>query len=123
MLHEELKKLRHDNKYTLKQLASKVGYGTGNLSSYENGKLKAKDVTVIRILMRGYGLSKKEAKIQVALWRRDDIEETYHVELAQAPASYNKGKKSTQTLSQFLEAEGLDKKAIQEIKKEIKKYK
>ena len=47
MIHKELKKLREGNNFTLKVLASRVGYGTGNLSSYENGKLKRIDAVLI----------------------------------------------------------------------------
>ncbi len=122
-IHNELKKLRAENNFTLKALASKVGYGTGNLSSYETGKLKAKDPTLIRILTRGYGLTKNEAGVRVAEWRKAELEETYHLELAQTPVAYNKGKNiPKKTLDDFLKEEGFDQKAIDKIKREIEKY-
>jgi len=62
MIHQELKNLRKEHGLTLKALSTKVGYGTGNLSSYENGKLKPKDETIIRILTRGFGMTTTEAK-------------------------------------------------------------
>lgn len=123
MIHHQLKKLRQDRGLTLKELSAKVGYGTGNLSSYENGKLKAKDETILRILMRGFGMTKKEAGIKVAQWRKEELEETYHLELAQTTTPYNKGKRvSSKTLDDFLKEEGFDAKTIQKIKKEIEKY-
>ena len=123
MIHHQLKKLRQERGLTLKELSTKVGYGTGNLSSYENGKLKAKDETVLRILMRGFGMTKKQASIKVAQWRKDELEQTYHLELAQVTTPYNKEKKiSPKTLDDFLKQEGFDAKTIQKIKKEIQKY-
>ena len=122
MIHKELKKLREGNNFTLKVLASRVGYGTGNLSSYENGKLKAKDETLLRILMRGYKMNKKEAKERIALWRKKELEETYRLQLAQATEPYNK-KKKTFTLDDYLQLEGLDDETIQKIKADIRFYK
>ena len=100
-----------------------MGYGTGNLSSYETGKLKAKDATLIRILTKGYGITKKEAGIRVAEWRKAELEETYHLELSQSSVPYNKGKKGQpKTLDDYLKEEGFDKKVIEKIKREIDKY-
>ncbi len=122
MIHEELKKLRKNRNLTLKVLSSKVGYGTGNLSSYENGKLKAKDETLLRILTRGYDMSSQEAKTRIAKWRSQEFEETYHIPLAQITESYNKGKTS-KTLEEYLVSEGLDKETIAKIKEDIRFYK
>lgn len=123
LIHHHLKQLRENAGMTLKQLSTKVGYGTGNLSSYENGKLNAKDETVIRILTRGFDFSEKEAKVRVAEWRKEELETTYHLELAQPSVEYNHGKKkSSQNLKAFLKAEGFDAKAIRKIVDEAKKY-
>jgi len=124
VIHDHLKKLRQEADLTLKQLSAKVGYGTGNLSSYENGKLKAKDETVIRILMQGFDFSEKNARIKVAQWRKEEIEETYHLELAQPNVEYNVDqKKSPQKLRAFLRAQGFAEEAIKKIVTEAKKYK
>lgn len=123
MIHHHLKRLRTENNMTLKELASKVGYGTGNLSSYENGKLKAKDPTLMRILTRGFGMSKREAGTKIAEWRKEELEEVYHLELAQPVIPYNKGKNiQPKSLEDFLKLEGFDNKAIAKIKREIEKY-
>ena len=122
MIHDELKKLRKDYDLTLKALSSKVGYGTGNLSSYENGKIKPIDKTVLRILTRGFGISKDEAKARIAFWRKKELEETYHIQLAQLEEPYNP-LVARQTLDQYLESEGLDKESIQKIKRDIQYYK
>lgn len=123
MIHHQLKKMRQERGLTLKELSTKVGYGTGNLSSYENGKLKAKDETLLRILMRGFGMTKKEAAIKVAEWRKEELEQTYHLELAQTTTPYNKAKRAnSKSLDDFLKEEGFDAKTIQKIKKEIEKY-
>lgn len=123
MIHQELKKLRINNRLTLKELSAKIGYGTGNLSSYENGKLKARDETVIRILTQGYGLTKKEARVKVAEWRKKELEDQYHFELSQVSEPYNKDKKiKPKSLDDFLKDEGFDKKTIEKIKKDIDSY-
>lgn len=89
MVHKELKKLRKQHDLTLKELSSRVGYGTGNLSSYENGRLHAKDETVIRILTRGYTMSREEAKARLAMWRRQEVENKYKASLAEVEERFN----------------------------------
>lgn len=118
--------MRENNDYTLKELSSRLGTGnrgTGNLSNYENGKKKPTDKTLFRILTKGYGMGKKEAEVQIALWRMQEVEESYHLELAQANKTYNKHKKAPKTLIEFLKAEGLKKESISQIKKIIASYK
>ena len=111
MIHDELKRLRKENNFTLKELAYKVGHGTGNLSSYENGRLGPKDPTVLRIITRGYDMSQTEAKKELALWRKKEVEEIYAPQLAQKSASYNKPKTPTENLAE----EGLNKADIKKI--------
>lgn len=124
MIHHHLKKLREGNHLTLKELSSRVGYGTGNLSSYENGKLKAKDETLLRILTRGYHFKKKDAEIMIAVWRKEEIEELYRLHLAQVTGKYNQNKrKPPKNLEDFLKAEGFDKKFIEKIMSDIEFYK
>lgn len=122
MIHDELKKLRKERDLILKELSSKVGYGTGNLSSYENGKLKPRDATLIRILTKGFGMSADEAKKQIALWRKKELEESYGIKLSQPDEPYNDSS-SHKTLDEYLESEGLDKESIKKIKKDIQAYK
>ena len=116
MIHKHLMQLRKQHGMTLKDLSDKVGYGTGNLSSYEHGRLRAKDPTVLRILVRGYDLSKDEAKQTLALWRKEEVEQAYRIPLAQAGADYNSGAPK-KTLEQFLKEEGLSARTIAQIKK------
>lgn len=123
MIHEELKKLREKNNLTLKELESRVGYGTGNLSSYENGKLKAQDATLVRILTQGYKMGKKEAKIMIALWRKEEFEREYGLYLSQRTAPYNRSSKSFKSLEEYLLKEGLDDVMIDKVKKDIEFYK
>ena len=124
MIHHHLKKLREDNDLTLKELSSRVGYGTGNLSSYENGKLKAKDETLLRILTRGYHFSKKDAEIMIAVWRKEETEALYRLHLAQVSGEYNRNNKRTpKSLEDFLKAEGFDKSVIEKIMSDIEFYK
>ncbi len=119
-----LKWLRKEAGMTLKQLSEKVGYGTGNLSSYENGKIDAKDPTLLKILTKGFDFSEKKAKIELARWRKEELEKAYHFELAQSAVKYNEGqKKSPQKLRAFLKAEGFDEKAIKKIVAEAEKHK
>ena len=118
--------MRENRDYTLKELAFKLGTGsrgTGNLSNYENGKKKATDKTLFKILTKGYEMSKEEAEIEIAMWRMKEVQETYHLELAQASKPYNIDKKTPKTLVEFLKAEGLKKEAIDRIKKSIASYK
>ena len=122
MIHDELKKLRKERDLTLKVLSSNAGYGTGNLSSYENGKLKPRDKTLLRILTRGFGMTMTEANARIALWRRGEFEEVYKVQLGQMPDSYNPDK-TPKTLDEYLKSEGLDKESIKKIKKAIQSYK
>lgn len=124
MIHHHLKKLREDNDLTLKELSSRVGYGTGNLSSYENGKLKAKDETLLRILTRGYNFKKANAEVMIAVWRKEEIEELYNLDLAQVTEGFNKNKKdSPKTIRDFLKAEGFDEPFIEKIVSDIEFYK
>lgn len=120
MAFSELKRLRKDNNLTLKELSSRVGYGTGNLSSYENNKLRARDATLIRILTKGYFMSKKKAKQVIASWRQAELEETYKVKLAQVSPPYNP-KEKKRPLVRLLEEEGLNRKSIVQVKKLIEK--
>ncbi len=120
MIHHELKKLRIANKYTLKELSSKVGYGTGNLSSYETGRLKARDATLVRMLTKGYGYSAEEALALIGAWRKEEVEDSYELSLAQGITKKNNKKT---TLDVLLKAEGLTAEAIKKVKKEIEKYK
>lgn len=120
MIHHELKKLRISHKYTLKELSSKVGYGTGNLSSYETGRLKARDATLVRMLTKGYGYSEDEALALIGSWRKEEVEDSYELALAQGIKKKNKKKL---TLDVLLKAEGLTAEAIKKVKKEIEKYK
>ena len=122
-IHEHLKKLRRDTGQTLQELADKVGYGTGNLSSYETGKLQAKDLTLIRILTRGYDLTAEEAKEQIATWRREEIETKYNLPLAQSTTPYNQKSEKISSLEQALSNEGLNKQEIEVIKSKIKSLK
>ncbi len=122
MIHDELKKLRKENDLTLKVLSSRVGYGTGNLSSYENGKIQARDKTLFRILTRGFGLSANEAKGLIVIWRKKELEEKYNIQLAQPDESYNSSV-TRQTLDKYLASEGLDKDGIKKIKRDIQVYK
>ena len=118
MLHQELKILRHKNRLTLKELSSRVGYGTGNLSSYENGRLHAKDATVLRILTRGYRMTRKEAQTTLALWRTEEVEDNYKLQLAQAGSAFNKGRR-VRTLEEALIAEGLNRKEVEKVLKMV----
>ena len=88
MIHDELKKLRKIHDFTLKELSSRVGYGTGNLSSYENGKLRARDLTLARILVQGYAMSKEEAMARIAMWRREEVASKYKM-IASPSEDYN----------------------------------
>lgn len=119
MIHHELKKLRILNKYTLKELSSKIGYGTGNLSSYETGRLKARDATLVRMLTKGYGYSKAESLALIGTWRKEEVEDSYELGLAQGIKKKNKKKI---TLEVLLKAEGLTDESIKKVKKEIEKY-
>ena len=122
MIHNELKKLRKEKDLTLKVLSSKVGYGTGNLSSYENGKINPRDKTLLRILTRGFEMNAEKANSRIALWRKKELEETYNIRLAQIDEPYNESITS-RTLDEYLKAEGLDKDSIQKIKRDIQTYK
>jgi len=118
-----LKRLRKEAGMTLRQLSEKVEYGTGNLSSYENGKIGATDSTYLRILIKGFDFSEDKAKIELARWRKEELEETYHLELAQPVVAFNEGKKkSPQKLKAFLEGQGFDVEAIEKIVTEAEKY-
>ncbi len=119
MVHDELKRLRKENNFTLKELSYKVGYGTGNLSSYENGRLAPKDPTVLRMLTRGYDLSQKEAKNELALWRQMEVQEIYSNQLSQKPNGYNKEPRP-KNIAQMLAEEGLAKADIRKIITTIK---
>ena len=119
-IHDQLKKLRLKTKMTLENLSNKVGYGTGNLSSYETGKIKPKDATLKRILVQGYEKTKKEAVEIIAMWRKKELEKQYN--LSQNTEKYNSPQKK-KSLDEFLKEEGFDKKTIQKIKKNIEKYK
>jgi len=121
-IYEHLKKLRQETNQTLQKLADKVGYGTGNLSSYETGKLKAKDPTIIRILTKGYGMTQEKAKQKLAMWRKEEIETQYNLQLAQNTTSYNEKTKKV-SLDDFLKNEGLSSEEVKAIKMKIKEYK
>jgi len=113
MVHKELKRLRKINNFTLKELSSRVGYGTGNLSSYENGKLKARDATLMRILTRGYNMSKEEAKARIAMWRRNELLSKYKV-LASDVEGYNKIKVvELKKVMAYLKKQGVSQKVIE----------
>lgn len=119
MIHTLLKQLRHEHKLTLKQLSEKVGYGTGNLSSYENGKIKASDPTVLRILTRGFSLSESVAKNMLAQWRKTEFTNFY--QLAQDSEPFEKEKNiSKENLSQFLKENGFDTEEIKNIIQRLK---
>lgn len=107
---------------TLKQLSEKVGYGTGNLSSYETGKLQAKDNTLRRILMRGFDMSEEEATAIIAKLRKKELEETYkgHLSLAQESEKYNE-QIHKKDLVKFLEEEGYSDEEIEEVLKKLQK--
>ncbi len=118
MIHKELKRLRAVHQYTLKELSSKVGYGTGNLSSYENGKLQARDETLMRMLTRGYDMSKEEAKARIAMWRRQELESRYKTALAQAEEKYNeKPMLSLEAVAAYLTKHKVSEKIIEGLKK------
>ncbi len=116
---EQLKKLRRHHNLTLKELSSKIGYGTGNLSSYENGKLQAKDPTLLRILTRGYQMSKAQAQEQLAQWRLEEVQEHYGIhDLAQPKVAYESG-----SIEEQLVKNGLNKNQVQQVLKLIEKIK
>ena len=117
MLHTFLKQLRRDTGLTLQKLSDRVGYGTGNLSSYENGKIKAKDDTLMRILTKGFKLSAKDAKTLIATWRKSEVDENYG--FAQETSSYNKEVNKHDVLS-FLKKSGFTKKELQTIEERLK---
>jgi len=122
MIYTHLKLLRKQNQITLQQLSEKVGYGVGNLSSYENGKLNAKDQTLLRILMKGFDLEKKEAKKIIAEWRQEEFEEKYGskietIKLAQEGTPYNQN--TTEQIHALLSKEGLSNEEIEKVLTEI----
>lgn len=99
--------------FTLKELSSRVGYGTGNLSSYENGKLRARDATLMRILTRGYSMSKEEAKARIAMWRRDEVASKYKV-VASSGENYNELKLvELKKVAEYLRKQGVSEKIIE----------
>lgn len=122
---QQLKNLRGKRKMTLNQLSEKVGYGTGNLSSYETGKLEPKDTTLLRILTRGYDFSVREAKNLLAHWRQLEVSAKYDLtgNIAQSVADYNARGTKHLTLEEFLRQEGLDDSSAKKIKKMVEEYK
>ncbi len=130
MVYGELKKLRIKHKLTLKALSIKVGYGTGNLSSYENGKIKAKDETFLKILTHGYGMSTKEAKNKIAVWRSKELAEKYNLKISQNAEPYNGSKDSEKTIDEIAEEledalrkKGASEEIIKKFKQDISFYK
>lgn len=120
MIAHQLKKLRKSHDLTLKVLADRVGYGTGNLSSYENGRLNPKDSTLLKILMKGFRFKEKEARVAIAEWRREHVNFKYALDLNQHTDPYQSGQK---TLDDLLADEGLNEEGIRLIKNEINKLK
>ena len=121
MVHDRLKELRQKRGYTLKELSSYTGDGTGNLSSYENGRLHARDETLRRLLESGYQMSKKEAQQTIAVWRQEELEEKYAPQLAQNSKPYNASKKTGDLLDQYLSQQKLTPKDTKKIKDEVMK--
>jgi hypothetical protein len=107
---------------TLKQLSAKVGYGTGNLSSYETGKLQAKDATLQRILTRGFDMTENKALTCIAQWRKKSLEKTYQgiLSLAQSDTPYNENIPKKDVV-QYLKDEGHSPQEIEEILKKMSK--
>lgn len=122
-IHQQLRKLRKQWALTLQSLSTKVGYGTGNLSSYETGKLKPEDKTVLRILMRGYEFSLEKAKLILAQWRMEEMGTKYGLPaIAQDTEGYN-ARSTKQSIDEYLRSSGYTDSEIEKIKKEIKKIK
>lgn len=109
--------------YTLAQLSEKVGYGVGNLSSYETGKLQPRDPTILRILTLGYEYSKKMAQAKLSYWRIQEVSDKYFngSQLKLAQSEDDAGPLSP--LDFYLQEEGLDEKEILDIKNRIAFYK
>ena len=134
MVSKQLKKLRTDKGEPLKVVVERMRkwgkpIGTGNLSRYENDDLKANDSTVLWILTKGHDIKEKKAQEMLAEWRKEEVEEKYHLHLAQASKKYNAPikKKEDSALEEYLISKGLSKKnlkkAIEEIGKIVQKYK
>ena len=115
-IYKHLKLLRQKNKKTLQQLSDKIGYGTGNLSSYETGKLQAKDNTLLKILTKGFDMTENKALSLIGKWRQEELEDKYNLSLSQNTTSYN-------YLDNYLKQEGLNTEEIKEIKNKINFYK
>jgi transcriptional regulator with XRE-family HTH domain len=120
-IFERLKAERRRVSYTLIQLSEKVGYGAGNLSSYETGKLKPRDPTILRILTLGYKYSQKTARAKLAHWRIQEVYAEYTQDL-NLKISQNERIESFGLLDFYLQEEGLNKKEVFDIKNCIALY-
>lgn len=120
MIAPSLREMRLKSHMTLQQLSVKVGYGTGNLSSYETGKLRAKDATLLRILTKGFDMTEGEALSMVAFWRKKTLEEAYKgvLSLAQTETPYNEHIPKKEVV-RFLKEEGYSSAKIDEILEKI----
>jgi len=73
----QLRKARKDHGLTLKKLDSRLQYGPGNISNYENGNSNPQDPTLLRILTHGLEMDKEEAMKTIALWRKEEFDAKY----------------------------------------------
>ena len=119
MIHIFLKKMRKENNMTLQQLANKVGYGTGNLSSYETGRLRAKDATVLRILTRGFDMTESQARTKLSEMRQAEFQSHYGHTLSQSTKEYNKKPLTQKEVLQYLIDRGLTEKEVQKVAKKL----
>ena len=119
MIHIFLKKMRRENNMTLQQLADKVGYGTGNLSSYETGRLRAKDATVLRILTRGFDMTESQARTKLSEMRQAEFQSHYGNTLSQSTKEYNNTSVTQKEVLQYLIDHGITEKEVHEILKKL----